>query len=111
MSRKKYVIKATTYDKRGRVISTGLNNYSKSHTLMKHFGELVGLPEKTKLHAEVSALIRAGDKVPHKIYVERYGADGRPMLAKPCPVCAAAIKVWGVKVVEYTKGIEVEKYE
>jgi tRNA(Arg) A34 adenosine deaminase TadA len=108
MSRKKYVIKATTYDKRDRIISVGHNNYTKSHPLMAHFGKLVGLPEKIYLHAEVDALIRAGDKVPHSIVIERYNAEGLPELAKPCPVCDAAIKAWGVKYVFWTKGVDFE---
>ena len=102
MSVKKFVIKATTYDKKGKVISVAENNYKKTHPLMQHFGAKVGLHEKLYLHAEVLALVRAGEKKVHSIYVERYNADGSPALAKPCPICAKAIKAWGVSNVFYT---------
>ena len=100
--RKKYVIKATTFDKKGRVISVAENNYNKTHPLMLHFAAKVGLHDKLYLHAEVLALIRAGEKKVDSISVERYNLDGSPALAKPCPVCAEAIKAWGVNNVFYT---------
>jgi deoxycytidylate deaminase len=105
MARKKYVIFARALDRRGRVISTGENNYNKTHPLMQHFAEKVGLDEKIYLHAEVLALIRAGEAKVHTLVVARYNSDGSPALAKPCPVCQAAIKAWGVKEIIYTTDV------
>jgi tRNA(Arg) A34 adenosine deaminase TadA len=62
----------------------------------------VGLPLKTFLHAEISALLRAGDKKVHKIRVERFDANGEPANAEPCPICKEAIRLWGVSYTEYT---------
>lgn len=100
--RKKYIITAKCYDKKGRLLSEGANNYNKTHPLMLYFAKKVNLHEKIYLHAEVQALVRCGDKKPHKIVIERYNEDGSPALAKPCPVCAEAIKAFGVKEIEYT---------
>jgi tRNA(Arg) A34 adenosine deaminase TadA len=102
MSRKKYTIFAKCFDKRGRLISVGMNNYRKSHPIQQHFANLVGLHEKIFLHAEIQALLRAGDKKVHRILVERYDKQGNPANAEPCPVCKAAIKAWDVQVVDFT---------
>lgn len=102
MSKKRYVIIAKCFDKKGNVLSVGTNNYKKTHPLMQHFGKIAGLPEKEYLHAEIQALLRVKDKAVYKLTVERYDSDGNPALAKPCPVCQEAIKAFGVKIVEYT---------
>lgn len=71
---------------------------------MLYLTNKVGLSqEKVFLHAEVLALLRAGDRPVHKIYVERYHKNGKPACAKPCPICQEAIRMWGVKVIEYTQ--------
>lgn len=99
---KKYDIRATCYDKKGRVISTGVNSYTRTHPVQAHFAKMVGLDEKQYIHAEIQALLRAKDKKVHKIKVERYGKDGVPLNSAPCPICVAALKVWGVEVIEHT---------
>lgn len=99
---KKYDIKATCYDKKGRVLSVGVNSYTRTHPMQAHFAKLTGLEEKQYLHAEIMALLRAKDKKVHKIKVERYGKHGQPLNAAPCPICAAALKQWNVQVIEHT---------
>ena len=100
--RHKYEIKATCYDKRGRVISVGYNSYTRTHPVQAHHAKQVGLEEKQFLHAEIHALLKARDRQVHKIKVERYSKKGLPLNAAPCPVCQHAIKTWGVKYVEHT---------
>lgn len=100
--RKKYLILAKTYDKRGRILGVGTNSYSKTHTLQSYYAKKVGLDVKEYLHSEIQALIRTGDKQVYRLTVERYNADGSPALAKPCPICTEAIHAYGVSVVEYT---------
>lgn len=102
MATKRFKIKATAFDRKGNPIAKGENSYTKSHPLMLHFAEKVGLHQKIFLHAEVQALLRCGDKVPHRLLVERYNADGTPAMVRPCPVCQEAIKAFGVKLVQYT---------
>ena len=101
--RKRYKITATCYDKRGRVISTGVNLYTKSHPLYKHFAVLAGeSEEKIWQHAEFSACIAAGKKEIHSIFVERYHKDGEPANAEPCKTCKVMLKAFGVKRVVHT---------
>ena len=102
---KKYDIKATVYDKRGRVLSTAVNDYNKSHPQQKRLAVKVGLPEKEFLHAELLAIIRSLKiGTPYKIKVERYGKFGQPLNSAPCPICKLAILEAGIKFVEHTIG-------
>lgn len=94
-------IRATIYNKRGRVISVGYNSYVKTHPLVKRLSEKVNINNKEYLHAEIAALIRCKSN-PYKMLVERKGRDGRYRLAKPCPICMLAIKLAKVKILEYT---------
>lgn len=95
---------ATIYDKRGRVLSTGVNSYVKTHPRQKMHADKAGLHHKEFLHAEISSLVKLRHGVPHKIRVERYGKSGQPLLAEPCPICKLAIKAAGIKFVEFTIG-------
>lgn len=100
--KKRFLIKATCYDKRGRLISVGYNSYTRTHPTQAHFAKHAGQHERQFLHAEIHSLLKAGDKKVYKISVERYDCDGNPVNAEPCPVCKLAIKAWGVKYTEYT---------
>jgi len=102
MSKVRYLIIAKAYDRKGRLISVGHNQYNKSHPLQKSYAQRVNLECKDKLHAEIQCLIRSGDKVAYRLTVERYLKDSTMAMAKPCPICQEAIKDFGVKIVEYT---------
>jgi tRNA(Arg) A34 adenosine deaminase TadA len=64
--------------------------------------ELLGHSERIYLHAEVQALLRAGDKKVHRLVVQRFDSEGKPALAKPCPICRKALELYGVKELCYT---------
>lgn len=102
-NKRQYQVKATAYDKRGRIIAVGYNDYGKTHTKQAHYSKRTGSPEKVFLHAEIAALIKCR-RQPYKLKIERYGVRGEPRLAKPCPACDLAIREAGVKYVEYTVG-------
>ena len=102
MCKKKYTIRATALDKKGRIIAVAYNDYKKSHPKQKNYAIKVGMEEKTFLHAEINAIIKSGNKKIHKIKVERYDAMGNPKNATPCPICSLAIKDAGIKFVEHT---------
>jgi len=99
---RKFQIKAECYDVKGRLLSRGYNSYTKTHPLVAHFSKLAGTPEKIYLHAEIQALLRAKDQAVDMVSVERYNADGQPVMAKPCSTCALALKSFGVRFVKYT---------
>lgn len=99
----RYHLKATITDKHGNVLAYAENSYSKTHPVQARFGAQNGKPDAIFLHAEIAALVKLqrGDK-PYKISVVRYRKDGSTGCAKPCLVCEAAIKHWGIQRVEYT---------
>lgn len=78
-------------DKKGNKISESWNSYSKSHTLQFKYAKRVGREKAIYLHSEISALIR-GRGQGHTMYVCRVDRFGKPAMAKPCPICQAAIK-------------------
>ena len=102
-SRKRYSIKATIFDKRGRVLTTGLNSYSKTHPYQYRMAKASGKPEAIYLHAEMAALVRLKDwSKAHSILVERYDWQGNPVSAKPCPICQSAIDRAGINIINHT---------
>lgn len=112
MKRKRYDLVATCFDKRKRVISSGANQYNKSHPLMKHFAELSGeSDEKIYLHAELAALLAARGKEVDSVLVQRFDSEGSPRLAKPCKTCQTMLKAFGVRLVRYTTEEGVQEYE
>lgn len=100
---KKYDLKATIYDKRGRVLSVGENSYWKTHPLQVKMAKQHGREDQIFLHAEIAALVKLKDwSRAHKIKVERYGKNGKPLIAKPCPICQAALDRAGISIIEHT---------
>lgn len=96
-------ITAIVYDKRGKVLSVGQNSYIKSHPYQAELAERVGEPHKIWLHAEVHAITRCRDlKRAHTIRIFRYNKAGKPVLARPCAICAEAIKAAGIRNIEHT---------
>lgn len=103
MPKSRQNITAVIYDKRGRVLSIGKNQYLKTHPLQAKHAHAVGQHERMFLHAEIHAIVRC--KQLHKAYkilVSRWDRKGNPMLAKPCMICQSAIKSAGIKIVEHT---------
>ena len=109
--RKKFTLIATTFDRKGAVIATGQNEYTRSHPLQKYFSVKAGESEhKHWKHAELSAILQSKNKQIHSIFVQRFAADGSQALAKPCLSCQEAIKAFGIKKVYYTTPEGVKNY-
>lgn len=103
MTRKKYEIVSTAFDKRGRILGTGVNLYRKSHTLQKYFSVKAGLSdERIYLHSELAAILDAGKKNIDSVFVQRFHTDGTMANARPCASCCEALKAFGVRIVRYT---------
>jgi hypothetical protein len=99
------VLTARCFDKKGRLLSTATNDYKKTHPIQKYFAERVGHNAKIFLHAEIAAIIKAGDVSIYKIVITRFSPKThRALNAKPCPICQEAIKAYGIKLVSYTTG-------
>jgi deoxycytidylate deaminase len=112
MSRKRYQLIATCFDRKGKVLGAGVNEYNRSHPLMKHFSLQAGeSEEKIYKHAELSAVLSCGNKDIHSILVQRYQANGDPANAMPCRTCQEMLKSFGVKVVKYTTEDGLKEYQ
>lgn len=98
----KYLITAKCYDKRRRLISEATNSYTKTHPIQAYFAEKVGHPHRKYLHAEIAAIVKAGDRKIHRIEVSRRNKEGRQCNAEPCPICKEAIKAYGIKFIAWT---------
>lgn len=95
-------IVAKCYNKRGQLLSTGINSYTKTHPLQSYFAKRVGHDAKIYLHAEIAAILRSRHHPIYRIKVERYDPKGNPVSAKPCEICREAIKAFGISVIEHT---------
>tara|TARA_Y100000592_G_scaffold89196_1_gene146101 strand:+ start:3200 stop:3583 length:384 start_codon:yes stop_codon:yes gene_type:complete len=88
---------------RNKVVATATNIETKTHPIQARFAERVGLHEKIFLHAEIAALVKCKEQC-DTIVVARLGGHNHNELrmAKPCPVCALALKEAGIDKVHYT---------
>lgn len=112
MTVKRYEIIATCFDRKGRVLGAGVNDYNRSHPLAKHFAMVAGESEqKDKVHAELAAVLASGRKNIHSILVQRFHNDGTMALAAPCPTCKAMLRGFGVKIVRFTTKEGIKEYE
>ena len=100
--KKRYLITASAFDRKGNLIASKQNNYLRTHPLMKHFATLSGEIHKESLHAEITTLIACKDKQVHTLVVMRQDARGNLKLAKPCKTCQVAINAYNVKQVIYS---------
>ena len=99
----KYDIGAVLITKKFEVIGVGTNG-NKTHPEQAKFARLVGLPEKQFLHAELQCLVNAKQRNLHgaSIVVYRESRDGLRALARPCPICIAALRHYGINKIYYT---------
>jgi tRNA(Arg) A34 adenosine deaminase TadA len=105
MSNHHHHITATIFDKRGRVLSIGHNNYVKTHPVQAEFAAKYGNEKKQFLHAEIDAILKCSClNRAHRILITRFAKrTGLPRCAKPCPICEAAIReLTPIKIVEHT---------
>lgn len=90
-------------DKKGRIISTGVN-MRKTHPTQARFARRVVRDDHAHrcfLHAEIAALVKVR-KQPHTMYVARWRRNQTVGMARPCPICFQAIIESGCKRVVYT---------
>lgn len=99
----RFEIVATAFDRKGRVIGSGINCYRKSHPLMKLYATKAGESDfKIYKHAELAAILSAGNREIYSLLVQRFDKNGNPALAMPCKTCQTMIKDFGIKFVQYT---------
>ena len=111
MTTKRYQIIATAFDKRCKILGTAVNQYRKSHPLAKLYSIKAGLSEdRCYIHAELGAILKAGDAKVHKLLVQRFHNNGTMANAKPCKSCQLMLKDFGVMHVVYTHEEGIKEY-
>lgn len=96
-----FKVAAFLTDKRGNVLSKGVNSYTKTHPTQAEYAGRTGNEYRIYLHAEIAALVKSKKK-PYAIYIARKFKNDEFALARPCPVCSLALKEAGVKKIVYT---------
>ena len=88
---------------KNKIVATATNIETKTHPIQARFAKRVGLHEKIYLHAEIAALVKCKEEC-DTIVVARLGGHNHDELrmAKPCPVCALALKEMGITNIHYT---------
>lgn len=94
---KKQRIYSIITDSHGRILATGTNSYTKSHSLQAYYCELAHQPHKIYIHAELSALVKLKGRKGSKIYIARVNKKNEPVPSLPCPICKMAILDAGIK--------------
>ena len=104
MSKKRYCITATAFDRKGRVLCSSNNSYRDSCSLMRYYAMKTGNFKKVFNHAEIACLAKALKmrKDVDKMVVIRYDCNGSMKSALPCEVYQAALKDFKVRKVFYS---------
>ena len=96
------MITAIIYDKRGKVLSVGKNNYTKTHPMQARYANMHGEECKIYLHAEIDAIIKCRNiKKAHKISVFRLLKNGMYGCSAPCKICMSALAHTPIKIIEH----------
>jgi deoxycytidylate deaminase len=85
-----------------KILSIGFNSFTKTAPKQKYFAFKANQPSKKYLHGEIHALLRCRSDKAYAIYVARVDRFGRPLFAKPCPVCQFAIAESNIREINYT---------
>lgn len=97
LENKKQRIYAIIVDKKGRILASGTNSYTKSHPLQAYYCELATKEQnKIFVHAELQALVHLKGQQADKIFVARVSKNGTPLPSSPCPICRLAIRDAGI---------------
>lgn len=97
-----YRLAAVITDKKGNILSVGINSYTKTHPKQKYWSARAGQQGRIYLHAEIDAIRRIRFGKPYAIYISRATPKGGTACARPCKACELAIKHEGIKEVHYT---------
>ena len=98
LQNRKQKVASIITDNKGRILSFGVNSYTKSHPKMAWYASKFNDFNKIYLHAEIASII-ACDKKPHTIYIARINRKGEAVPAQPCKICRYAINDCGIKKV------------
>lgn len=104
MSKKRYSITASAFDKRGRLIASANNSYKDSSALMRFYARKVGKQHCKWNHAEIACLnkVMKMNKIVDTLVIVRYDCSGMLKDSRPCEICQEAISDFKVRKVIYS---------
>lgn len=90
-----------------RIISSGFNSVKTDPLQKKYNAYRFAGESQPSIHAETMAIkpLMGRKDIDFKnaiLYVARYGADGKPMLSKPCKSCQQLMRDLGIQKCFYT---------
>ena len=98
---KRYNLTSIITNKQDKILSVGINSYTKTHPLQVKFAKKFRNYFKIYLHSEIDAISKC-KSIPYRIYVVRTNKQGKIASAKPCPICEYALNSVGIKEVFHT---------
>ena len=101
LENKKQRIYSIITDRKGRILASGSNSYTRSHPRMAYYSAKFNDFNKIYLHSEISSLIKL-TRQGHSIYVARVDKKGNPLPCSPCRICALALKDAKIQNVYHT---------
>ena len=97
-----YIMISATLDSHNNIIEIGRNSYTKTHPMQSHYCNKIDSNRKREyLHAEIAALVKTR-KTPSAIMVIRVTKNSSIKMARPCNICALAIKEASIKYIYYS---------
>jgi len=96
----RFRLAAIAVDKNGAIRGIGINSH-KSHPAMSKLAKSYGHEDQINLHAELAAILKARCEI-ESLIVVRLLRNGETALAKPCPICSAAISIAGIRNIVYS---------
>lgn len=102
---KRQNVVAIVFDKKGKILCFGENSFVKTSAKQAYYAKKSNMPNRQYLHAELAAILkwrRFSADIPYGIFVARLDKAGNFAMAKPCAICALAIKEAGIKRIIHT---------
>lgn len=101
LQNRKQRIASIITDKKGRILSFGVNSYTKSHPRQAYYAEKCGQTHKVFLHSEISAIVNCKGQG-YAIYTARVNRKNEAIASAPCPICRLALSDAKIKNIYYT---------
>jgi len=95
LENKKQRVFAIITDKKGHILASGGNSYTRTHPRMAYYSAKFNDFNKIYLHAEIASIV-ACNKKPYAIYIARVDKKGNSLPCNPCPICKLAILDAGI---------------
>ena len=98
---RKYFVICAALDHHNNIVSIGQNSYQKTHPMQGRLAAKCGNASREYLHAEIASLVKSRRDI-ETVMVVRMTCKGLIRMARPCNICALALREAKVRFVVYT---------